>query len=186
MPFAADQMSAIEITERVCSILSILGATFIITTFLFDRSFHNPINRLVFYAAWGNIMSNVGTLISISGIHLGVHGPLCQFQAFLVQWCVILCGGHTQSSANQAVPRFMPADALWTFAMALNVYLTFFRKFDQYQLRSLEWKYLIFCYGIPFIPAFVFFFIKTEARGKVYGSAVVSCSTLQIIILDPA
>jgi hypothetical protein len=67
----------------------------------------------------------------------------------------------------------MPADALWTFAMAFNVYLTFFRKYNSEQLRRLEWKYLILCYGLPVIPAFTYFFIRTESRGKVYGSAIV-------------
>lgn len=68
----------------------------------------------------------------------------------------------------------MPADALWAFAMACNVYLTFFRKYDSEQLRRLEWKYVVCCYGLPFIPAFTYFFIETKDRGKVYGSAVVS------------
>jgi hypothetical protein len=68
----------------------------------------------------------------------------------------------------------MPADALWTFAMACNVYLTFFRKYDATQLRLLEWRSILLCYGIPFIPAFAYFFIRTESRGKVYGPAVVS------------
>ena len=70
----------------------------------------------------------------------------------------------------------MPADALWTFAMACNVYLTFFYKYDSEQLRHLEWKYLIFCYGLPFIPAFIYFFIKTDASGRIYGSAIVRLS----------
>ncbi len=74
----------------------------------------------------------------------------------------------------------MPADALWTFAMAINVYLTFFRKYDAKQLRKLEWKYILFCYGIPFIPAFVYFFVNSPSRGKVYGSAVVSQPVLPI------
>jgi len=68
----------------------------------------------------------------------------------------------------------MPADALWTFAMALNVYLTFFRKYDAKQLRALEWRYILLCYGIPFIPAFIYVFVKTGSRGRVYGSAFVS------------
>lgn len=67
----------------------------------------------------------------------------------------------------------MPADALWAFAMSLNVYLTFHHKFDSTQLRKLEWKYLISCYGIPFIPAFIYFFVDTKTKGKVYGPAVV-------------
>ena len=68
----------------------------------------------------------------------------------------------------------MPADALWTFAMACNVYLTFFHKYNSEQLRHLEWKYVLCCYGVPFIPAFAYFFIQTQARGHVYGSAIVS------------
>ena len=86
MAFSDRQMNAVEITEKVGSVFSLLGTAFIITTFLSDKSFHKPINRLVFYAAWGNIMSNVATLISTSGISLGLNSPLCQFQAFLIQW----------------------------------------------------------------------------------------------------
>jgi|ERR1700722_1388453 hypothetical protein len=89
MSFTDHQIRAIEIAERVGSVLSLVGAGFIITTFLSHKSFHKPINRLVFYAAWGNIMSNVGTLLSTSGINLGVNSSLCQFQAFLIQWYVI-------------------------------------------------------------------------------------------------
>lgn len=58
--------------------------------------------------------------------------------------------------------------------MAFNVYLTFFHKYDASRLRRLEWKYVLLCYGLPFIPAFVYFFVKNEAKGPVYGSAVVS------------
>lgn len=77
-------------------------------------------------------------------------------------------------SRGLMLSRFMPADALWTLAMACNVYLTFFHKYNSEQLRRLEWKYVLCCYGIPFIPAFAYFFIKTQARGRVYGSAIVS------------
>jgi len=68
---------------------------------------------------------------------------------------------------------------MWTLAMACNVYLTFFHKYDSSQLRRLEWKYLLICYGLPFIPAFAYFFIETKEKGKVYGSAVVSVAEKQ-------
>ena len=68
----------------------------------------------------------------------------------------------------------MPADSLWTLAMALNVYLTFRHRFSSSQLRSLEKKYILLCYGIPFVPAIVYAFLRTEARGRVYGDATVS------------
>jgi hypothetical protein len=45
-------------------------------------------------------------------------------------------------------------------------------------LRGLEWRYFLFSYGTPFIPAFVFLFIETSTKGKVYGSAFVSKVTL--------
>src|SRR5277367_4650747 len=97
MSFSDHQIRAIEIAERVGSALSLLGAAFIIITFISHKSFHKPINRLVFYAAWGNIMSNVGTLLSTSGINLGVNSSLCQFQAFLIQWYVIPASQAKQS-----------------------------------------------------------------------------------------
>ncbi|KAE8358074.1 hypothetical protein BDV27DRAFT_169784 [Aspergillus caelatus] len=156
MALSDTQLLAIQATERTCSVLSLLGTTFIIVTFFCFPSFHKPINRLAFYASWGNIISNVATLVSTSGISQGVGSPLCQFQGLLLQW-------------------FMPADAFWTFAMACNVYLTMFHKYDASQLKRLEWRYFIFCYGIPFLPAVVFLFIKSEARGKIYGSAVLWC-----------
>lgn len=72
----------------------------------------------------------------------------------------------------------MPADALWTLTMACNVYLTFFRKYSQRDLRDLEWKYGFFCYGAPFVPALAYLFVNTPDRGRIYGSAVVSISKM--------
>ncbi|OJJ08068.1 hypothetical protein ASPVEDRAFT_142955 [Aspergillus versicolor CBS 583.65] len=156
MSLSAGQLFAISATERTCSTISLTATSIIIISFLSSPSFRKPINRLVFYASFGNIMANVATLISQSGIGAGTSSNLCQIQAFLIQW-------------------FMPADALWTFAMAFNVYLTFFRKYNSDQLRRLEWKYIVLCYGLPFIPAFTYFFIRSPSRGKIYGSAILWC-----------
>ncbi|KAH8700760.1 hypothetical protein BGW36DRAFT_292700 [Talaromyces proteolyticus] len=156
MSLSDSQLSAIMAAERATSILSLIGTTFVISTFVGSRSFRKPINRLVFYAAWGNVMTNAATLVSRSGIVAGENSALCRFQGFFIQW-------------------FMPADALWTFAMACNVYLTFFRKYDASTLRNLEWKYVLMCYGLPFIPSFVYFFINSDSKGPIYGSAVIWC-----------
>ena len=32
-------------------------------------------------------------------------------------------------------------DALWNLAMAINVYMTLFRKYNATQLKALEWRY---------------------------------------------
>lgn len=85
MTLSADQLDAIEITTRVASTFSVFGTVFVIVTFLASSAFHKPINRLVFYAAWGNLITNVATLIARSGIRAGVNAPLCQMQSFIIQ-----------------------------------------------------------------------------------------------------
>jgi hypothetical protein len=77
-------LNALSAVERVCSVFSLLGSVFIIGTFLSSKAFHKPINRLVFYASFGNMMTNVGTLMSRSYIN-DTHSVGCQFQAFLIQ-----------------------------------------------------------------------------------------------------
>ncbi|KAF7929980.1 uncharacterized protein EAE97_009577 [Botrytis byssoidea] len=141
--------------ERTCSGISLLGCFFIIITFLTTTAFRKPINRLVFYASLGNIFTNLATLISRSAL-AAPDGRFCQFQAFLIQ-------------------MFLPADAYWTLAMACNVMCAFFFHFDVVELRQLEKWYILLCYGLPFIPAFVFFFVHTKNRGYMYGSAVSWC-----------
>lgn len=69
----------------------------------------------------------------------------------------------------------MPADALWTLAMAINVCLTFYYRFDGHRLRKMEVPYLLACYGVPFIPALVFLFLKDPQGNRVYGDAVLWC-----------
>lgn len=88
MTLSGPQIFAIAVTERVCSTISLIGTFVIVATFIWSPSFRKPINRLVFYASWGNIMANIATIISADGIHLGVDSSLCQFQGFLIQWFV--------------------------------------------------------------------------------------------------
>ncbi|KAG5929040.1 hypothetical protein E4U42_007351 [Claviceps africana] len=155
MNFSRDDRMAISTTERACSIMSLLGCLFIIVTFCSSTAFHKPINRLVFYASFGNLFTVVGTLMSRSYID-DVDSVGCQFQATLIQ-------------------LFMPADAFWTMAMAINVYLTFYFKFDAARLRRMEIAYLIACYGVPAIPAVAFLFIRSSEGVRVYGNATLWC-----------
>lgn len=77
-------LNGFSIVERVCSVLSLLGCIVIIGTFCASKSFHKPINRLVFYASFGNMMTNVATLMARSYLS-DIMSPGCQFQAFLIQ-----------------------------------------------------------------------------------------------------
>ena len=83
----ASTLSAIEVIERATSVVSILGCLFIILTFCLSAAFHKPINRLVFYAAVGNMLCNVATLISRSYVNQRMSVG-CQAQAFFIQWYV--------------------------------------------------------------------------------------------------
>lgn len=67
----------------------------------------------------------------------------------------------------------MIADPLFTLAMALNVYLTFFRRYSAEQLRTMEWKYLLVGYGVPVIPALTFLFLRSSRGQRAYGPATV-------------
>lgn len=58
--------------------------------------------------------------------------------------------------------------------MAINVYLTLFKKYNAHQLKALEWRYHIMCYGVTFFVALVYLFIETPERGRMYGPATVS------------
>lgn len=58
--------------------------------------------------------------------------------------------------------------------MALDVYLVVFHYFDVRALKRLEIPYATVITTLTFVPALVFLFIRTPARGPVYGSAIVS------------
>lgn len=82
---APHHLRSLELTERIASCLSLAGTMFVMTTFLYSSAFRKPINRLIFYATWGNTICNVATLMSLSGVHAGKGSSLCQLQGFLIQ-----------------------------------------------------------------------------------------------------
>ena len=69
--------------------------------------------------------------------------------------------------------RFMQSDPMWSLAMAVNVYLVFFRRYDASRLKKLYWLYGIICYGVPFIPAMVCLLLRVKGRRWIYGNATV-------------
>ncbi|KAL8839755.1 MAG: hypothetical protein Q9170_001626 [Blastenia crenularia] len=85
MPLSQAQTDALSATERAVSVFSIVGILFILVTFYFLKSFHKPINRLIFFASFGNLGMNIACLIAEDGIASGPTSSLCTFQAFLIQ-----------------------------------------------------------------------------------------------------
>jgi hypothetical protein len=82
------QQSVLSTIERVCSCVSVVASGIVIATFVSSTEFRKPINRLIFYASWGNLLSNVATLIAESSLQDHSRGALCQFQGFMIQWSV--------------------------------------------------------------------------------------------------
>lgn len=71
--------------ERACSALSLIGCVFVLLTFSVSDAFRQrAINRMVFYATFGNMLTNVATLMTRSYTQ-SVDSFGCQFQAFLIQ-----------------------------------------------------------------------------------------------------
>ncbi|KAI4226765.1 MAG: hypothetical protein LQ349_006830 [Xanthoria aureola] len=151
-----EQHLVMVLTERLISGVSIIGILFIILTYMFSSSFSKPINRLVFYASWGNLGLCIVAMISLNGPDAGDDSPLCQFQGFMAQ-------------------LFLGVDAYWAFCMAVNIYLVFFRSYNTKQLRGLDHKYFVACYGFALVPSIIYLFINTRDRGKIYGGAILWC-----------
>ncbi|KAF3915948.1 hypothetical protein AA313_de0206478 [Arthrobotrys entomopaga] len=152
----ASQIEIIEAVQRASSALSIVGASFIILTFLLSPRFHKPINRLAFYAAIANILSTVATTISRAGPRAGAGSALCNMQGLFIQ-------------------TFLQSDALFVAFMALNVYLTVNCKFSSNQLRKLEPWYVACAFGIPGLSGFIMIWARTPTGGPIYGDALLWC-----------
>lgn len=76
-------MKQMCIIQQVCSVLSLLGCLFIIATFCLCDAFRKPINRLVFYASFGNVMASI-CFIMVDSFVDSPRDPGCQIQAFLL------------------------------------------------------------------------------------------------------
>ncbi|EMD65419.1 hypothetical protein COCSADRAFT_25062 [Bipolaris sorokiniana ND90Pr] len=148
---------AFVVATRIASILSVVGSSIIVSTFISLTFFRKPINRLVFYATLGNILTNVATLMSNSVLPAPGEpaSGLCEFQGLLIQW-------------------FMVADSFWVLCMATNVFLVFFYGYDAQQLRHLEKWYFAFSYGIPCIPV-IAYVVLSRTGHPVIGSATLWC-----------
>ncbi|KAL8637829.1 MAG: hypothetical protein Q9226_009070 [Calogaya cf. arnoldii] len=56
--------------------------------------------------------------------------------------------------------------------MAINTYLSVFKKYNAQQLKAMEWRYHLLCYGTPFIIALIFCFVDSQGRGRMICIAV--------------
>ena len=84
-PLNSSQVATVVDTERSFAVLSTAASLFVIASFLGSNLFQTPINRLIFYAAWGNILGDVAIMVARTGLN-NENGALCQWQAFMINW----------------------------------------------------------------------------------------------------
>jgi hypothetical protein len=178
-PLSEKEYRAIIWGSRCSSLLSLAGLSFVVGSFLFSNRFRTPINRLIFYASWGNLFVCAAVLMSVSPIRLGPDLLFCQIQAFIIDWYGYFACAYFLRELTKI--RVTISNPLWALCMAWNVYLAFFQRYDASKLRWMDKVYIGVCYGLPFVPAFTCLFIKNERKGKVYGSATVSPGQQQIL-----
>ncbi|QKX56940.1 uncharacterized protein TRUGW13939_04048, partial [Talaromyces rugulosus] len=157
MILSDEQSDTIAKVGRGASALSILGVATIILTFSLSKNFRNPMHRLIFINAFYNLFDFIATMISVSGPNAGDASALCRFQAFSLQ-------------------MFPIADVFWTLAMAYDVFLIVFYRYDAEDLKRLEIKFITIITPLVFVPALVFLFISTPEKGPMYGSETIWCS----------
>jgi hypothetical protein len=91
-----ENVNIIEAIERSSSALSILSFFVIAFTYwMFPTLRASTFNRTIFFASWGNMGSNIATMISVSGPRSGNHSVTCKVQGFLIQWYVSFSFYHT-------------------------------------------------------------------------------------------
>jgi hypothetical protein len=91
------------------------------------------------------------------------------FNPYSSKWLLYMTCSDTLLS------RFMPADCLWTFCMAVNVFLTFHTTTMTVDLRKLEKWYFLFCFGVPAIPALTYLGLDLTRGTQFYGNATLWC-----------
>lgn len=106
------QLYDVVATERAFSTLSISSSLFVLGSFLGSNLFRTPVNRLIFYAAPGNILVDAAIMAGRAPIHRGEDGPLCQWQAFFINWYRFIpaCSGVTEDTSTfRLLPCRTPA-----------------------------------------------------------------------------
>lgn len=174
------QLQSFVIVVRISSTFSLVGALFIIITFCMSKSFHKPINRLAFFAAFGNVITNFATMVAQDGIKKGCGSGLCTVQGALINWFMVSDALFVSKShldckiASKGFCKYTDYNAQIA-CMALNTYLTVCKKFTAARLKKLEIYYVTGCYGIPFVPAVTYAFIRNKEGVPVYGPATFWC-----------
>ncbi|KLU91637.1 G-protein coupled receptor [Magnaporthiopsis poae ATCC 64411] len=155
MAFSVEQRHVLATLERVGGALSLVGVFLIFITFYWSKRIRTIPNHFILFASIANIGASVASIIALDGIEQGEGSGLCQTQAFLFE-------------------MFMQADPWWSAAMAINVYMVFFRGHNPASFRRQLWVYNALCFGVPAVPAFICLLVRPNGR-PMYGDSILWC-----------
>lgn len=80
-----EQTETIVAIERSMGIISVACSLLLLITFLLFKEFRNIGNTMIFMATPANLVANSAATIGMLGMG-NPNGPLCQFQAFALEW----------------------------------------------------------------------------------------------------
>ncbi|KAL8282871.1 hypothetical protein RB597_010226 [Gaeumannomyces tritici] len=155
MAFTVEQRHILATLERAGGALSLVGVVLIFITFYWSKRIRTIPNHFILFASIANIGASVASIIALDGIEQGEDSGLCQTQAFLFE-------------------MFMQADPWWSAAMAINVYMVFFRGHNPSSFRRQLWVYNALCFGVPAVPAFICLLVRPNGR-PMYGDSILWC-----------
>ncbi|KAL8396810.1 hypothetical protein RB594_003772 [Gaeumannomyces avenae] len=155
MAFTVEQRHILATLERAGGALSLVGVVLIFITFYWSKRIRTIPNHFILFASIANIGASVASIIALDGIEQGEDSGLCQTQAFLFE-------------------MFMQADPWWSAAMAINVYMVFFRGHNPSSFRRQLWVYNALCFGVPAVPAFTCLLVRPNGR-PMYGDSILWC-----------
>ncbi|KAI9591596.1 hypothetical protein BDF19DRAFT_454607 [Syncephalis fuscata] len=91
--FNKDQLAVLNLCTLVASALGTLGALAIVVSYHISARFRTPIARIMYFNAYGDIMSCIGQIIGFFAIDSPAEHPICQYQAAILQtgiaWSVL-------------------------------------------------------------------------------------------------
>jgi hypothetical protein len=71
-----EQLDILNDLVRASSAVSFVGCILLITSFIWEPACRKPINRLAFFAAWGNLIVLVATVIGDAGYKVTINKAL--------------------------------------------------------------------------------------------------------------
>lgn len=144
--FSNSQQDAINVVTHVFSALSMIGSSFVIGTYLFDKKFRTSYNRLVFNMAIADWLMCFSTFLADWP---APYRYFCIWQGIMVQTFVI-------------------ASVLWNGALSVNVGLLFFFSLTPRDLHVADMYYHLI-WVISIVLAFSLLGAHNSNKGPVYG-----------------